>query len=122
MMIHTSNEEVLEFLKRSKANKEQVDISTASEWCCAMVENQIVGVIGIIHGQHTDRIKGFFVEENHRKCGIGTELLREAIIRTKSKRVTAFCTRNSEQLFLNEGFHVVREQNKYGISFVELKK
>lgn len=122
-IMHTAeNEKVIEFLKKNHANKEQVDLSEASFWCAAVVDNRVVGVVGVRIGKYADRIKGFFVEENMRHRGVGTALLTDAMKYTRADRVTAYCTRNSEPLFIRAGFVVTREQNKYGISFTEWRK
>lgn len=108
-----------DFLRSHHANKEQVDISDADLWLAAINDYGIVGVVGVNFGKHTDRIKGLFVEPEWRGRGIGTALLMCAIRDTRAARVTAFCTRNSESIFVKRGFRVVREANKHGISFVE---
>lgn len=107
------------FLRIYRANKEQVDISDADLWLAAVIDSGIVGVVGIKYGMHTDRIKGLFVPPEWRGLGIGTALLMHALKDTHAKRVTAFCTRNSESIFVKQGFNVAREANKHGISFVK---
>lgn len=122
-IMHTKeNEKVLEFMKKNHANKEQVDLSESSFWCVAVVDNEVVGVAGVNIGKYADRIKGFFVEKEMRNNGIGTALLQDAMKYTKAGRVTAYCTRNSEPLFIKEGFKVTREPNRYGISFTEWRR
>lgn len=108
-----------DFLRAHRANKEQVDISDADLWLAAINDYGSVGVIGIKYGLHTDRIKGLFVAPEWRGRGIGTALLMRALRDVRAKRVTAFCTRNSEGIFVRQGFRVAREANKHGISFVE---
>ena len=107
------------FLRENKADREQVDVSDASLWGLAINDYGIIGVIGINFGKHTDRIKGFYVAQDWRGRGIGTALLMCALDKIQARRVTAFCTRRSEGIFLRRGFRVTREANKYGISFVE---
>lgn len=107
------------FLRIYRANKEQVDISDANLWLAAVIDGGIVGVVGIKYGMHTDRIKGLFVPPEWRGQGIGTALLKCALRDVHAKRVTAFCTRNSESIFVKQGFRVVRKANAHGISFVE---
>lgn len=122
-MVYTEDSaEALDFLRSQRASKEQVDISPASAWWCAVSGGDVVGVVGMTFGKNTDRIKGFFVSDEHRKSGIGAELLHEAVKKTDGKRVTAFCTRKSERLFLSERFEIKRNKNKYGISFLEKRR
>lgn len=108
-----------DFLRSHRANKEQVDISDADLWLAAINDYGLVGVVGVNFGKHTDRIKGLFVAPEWRGRGIGVALLMCALRDIHAKRVTAFCTRNSESIFVRQGFRVVREANKHGISFVE---
>lgn len=108
-----------DFLRAHHANKEQVDISDADLWFAVVEDANIIGVIGLNYGKNTDRIKGLFVAPEWRGRGIGTALLTHALDDALAKRVTAFCTRNSESIFVKQGFRVAREANKHGISFVE---
>lgn len=108
-----------DFLRVHHANKEQVDISDADLWLAAINDYGVIGIVGIKYGLHTDRIKGLFVDPEWRGRGIGTALLMRALRDVHVKRVTAFCTRNSESIFVRQGFRVAREANKHGISFVE---
>ena len=122
-ILHTTkSERVIEFLKKNHANQEQVELTGAAIWSVAVEDGRVIGVAGVNRGKHTDRIKGFFVVEGMRQRGIGSELLQDAMQQTRASRVTAFCTRNSENLFLREGFAVTRNANKYGISFVEWRR
>lgn len=122
-IMHTKvNGKAIEFMQKNGAGEEQVDLSESSFWCVAVVDNEVVGVAGVNIGQYADRIKGFFVAKEMRNQGIGTALLQDAMKYTKAGRVTAYCTRNSEPLFIKEGFEVTREPNRYGISFTEWRR
>lgn len=122
-ILHTTdNGKVIEFLKKNHANKEQVELTGATIWSVAVEDNRVVGVSGVNLGKYADRVKGFFVVNDMRKNGVGAALLQDALKQTRAPRVTAFCTRNSENLFLKQGFIVTRKANKYGISFVEWRR
>lgn len=122
-IMHTKDDEkVIAFMHKNGASEEQVDLSESSFWCVAVVDNEVVGVAGVNIGKYADRIKGFFVKKEMRNKGIGTALLQDAMKYTKSDRVTAYCTRNSEPLFIKEGFEVTRQPNRYGISFTEWRR
>lgn len=122
-IMHTKdNDKAIEFMRKNGAGEEQVDLSESSFWCVAVVDNEVVGVAGVNIGKYADRIKGFFVAKEMRNQGIGTALLQDAMKYTKAGRVTAYCTRNSEPLFIKEGFEVTREPNRYGISFTEWRR
>ena len=122
-ILHTTDsDKVIEFLKKNHANKEQIELTGATIWSVAVEDNRVIGVAGAKLGKYADRIKGFFIIEEMRRRGIGTALLQDAMQQTRAPRVTAFCTRNSENLFLREGFVVARVANQYGISFVEWRR
>ena len=115
----TNNEKVTEFLKKNNANAERVELTGATLWSVAVEEGKVIGVAGANIGKYADRIKGFFVIKEYRRKGIGTELLQDILGHTKAKKITAFCTRDSENLFVKNGFAVTRAMDKHGISFVE---
>lgn len=122
-ILHTTDsDKVIEFLKKNHANKEQIELTGATVWSVAVEDNRVVGVAGVKLGKYADRIKGFFVVSGMRENGIGAALLQDAIKQTRAQRVTAFCTRNSENLFIKEGFAVTRAANRHGISFVEWRR
>lgn len=123
-IIYTNkNEQVQGFLQKHDAASEQVlETSAASIWGCAVEDNTVVGVIGIILGQYANRINAFFVVPEYRNRGIGTELLHDILQREREKKTAAFCTNFSEPLFLKEGFKITREQDTSGFSFVELRR
>ena len=119
-ILHTTNsEKVTEFLKKNNANAERVEMTGATLWSVAVEEGKVIGVAGANIGKYADRIKGFFVIKEYRRKGIGTELLQDILGHTKAKKITAFCTRDSENLFVKNGFAVTRAMDKQGISFVE---
>lgn len=106
------------FLRSNHAQNERVCISHADKWLCALLNDEVQGVIGILTVGKKTRIKGFFVRKESRKNGVGKMLLNEAVFDEKLT-YTAFATSDSVRLFERDGFNPLSERN--GITFLERK-
>lgn len=126
-----SNKQAVSFLNQTKANSEQIAISSADFWCAATYKNNIIAVVGFDHTKNTVRIKSFFVDKKHRRKHIGKSLLDYAIKKDEiisilfstKEKATVFATINSKSLFESLGFRALKT-NKNNVTFMEkeLKK
>lgn len=120
---HVSNEQALYFLKRHKANKEQISITSCELWY-AMVEDNpsitpiITGVLGIVFMRSSIRIKCLFVSPIDRKRGIATQLLEKALEGRKDKVFSAYATVRSKPLFEKYGFEVKSTRTSNNVSYM----
>lgn len=102
-VVPVTNERAVDFLKRKRAQKEHISISPADKWYAAMDRDKIVGVIGRMAIGHRQRVKGFFVDPEYRRIGIGDTLLWILISCTYAE-MTAYATADSYGLFKKYGF------------------
>ncbi len=113
-----SNDIAIEFLKKNKANKEQVCISDSAFWIGAYDDDLLVGCVGLIEIKSVTRIKSLYVHRDFRKRNIGGKLLKYATSQKEAK-YTAFATKFSINLFKKNGFTVQNLTKKREIYFLK---
>ena len=107
-----------DFLIKNKVYKEQVSINPLADmFLGCYLENKLIGIVGLTSMKKTSRIKQFFVIQEERGKGFGSELLKK-IIKNTDKKITAFATEYSIKLFLNNNF-IIKRKNSNNIYFIE---
>lgn len=112
-------EEAWEFYRKQK-NKSQLYFPTHGEFFGNCKDDEIKAIICILSFKTKKRITCFLVADNIRGKGIGSELLKKMLSKFKKFTITAFTTKHSRNLFLNNGFKVISEKAN-DITFVEVK-
>jgi len=90
------------FLRRNKAEYNQVSINENGNHYGYYVNDSLLGVVSTLETKNTVRVKGLFVEEHSCNEGIGTKLV-EYLIRN-DKDMTAFSSKESRSIFKSLGF------------------
>jgi len=110
-------EEFKLFLKVQKANREQIFVNGFCDlYYGAIHSNILIGVVGIKRINKKIRIKQFYVNKNYRNKGVGSLLIKTAII--DEEIYTCYATLNSFEIFLKYGFKI-KSENKYNIKYME---
>ena len=110
-------EEAKDFLKKQKANKEQISINGSCDlYYGAICFDILIGIVGTQKINKKIRIKQFYVDKSHRYKGVGSLLIKKVI--DNEEHYTCYATLNSFKIFLKYGF-LIKSKNNYNITYME---
>lgn len=104
------------FLDNIKRGVDQVAWSSGGNFFGAYKDNFIIGVIATKDSGKSVRVKCFIVNEKYRNNGVGSTLVKSVI--EDGKRMTAFATKYSSNVFKSFGFKSEKKPNKNNIVYL----